>query len=540
MSTTFDPTLTRNFKRYVLAALRRAPGWEAYYLAQGWKGRTNKLSKVEINQACVALGVDKRALYDAFKVAHAASPVLQAGVIAGAIVEGEGDEDESEDESESEGDAVKHETESASASASSAAFEGRDAKDVIEEALRPASVHLTPYLQSELPKLLASVAQAAVQGPRVERVEVVKRVPVASAGSAGAIDNTPPVVNVVARKNLRDVFELTKREGGQALKQALDTLTVPLCDYFDAPGIDPNYIWSADLAAHLGACDASTMNLWLAGHAGVGKTEGVKQYAARLYRPFIRIPIDRTTEKVDLIGQMEPTKDGGAAWRDNALTKAFRTPYAIVLIDEPTLLRSGTLAFLQTALDTRTLHLPTGEVVDCADGVLFVAADNTLGTGDETGRYVDTSPVNHAFLDRFALRLNVAYLAQELEAKMLSKRSRIPLDAATIMVDYATLTRDNARSGKLTVGLTPRRLLAWGTSVALGIASARAWENAVINGSDPTDIEPLRMLEATTLRSQHATIDALARGLPAPAPDPAPSAIGERFPVDEASSSNDA
>ena len=86
-------------------------------------------------------------------------------------------------------------------------------------------------------------------------------------------------------------------------------------------------------------------------------------------------------------------------WRDGKLTRAFRIPHCVILIDEPTLLRSGSLAVFQTALDTREIHLPTGEVVRAADGVFIVACDNTAGCGDDSGRYVDTASVNVAFMD---------------------------------------------------------------------------------------------------------------------------------------------
>jgi len=535
-TTQIGDTLGREFKHYVLAALRQAQGWTAYCQTKNWKGRTNTLTKDEINQACVDLNLDKQALWTTFK--NSPSAANAAAQAAGAIIEGEGDEIEGDMRdmaNEAGEDAAIINAASKAQSNAANAFEGKDAKAIIEEALRPLGVHLTPWLAGELPKALDALARAASAGPRVETKEVVrvetKTIRVADVSAS----NAPPVVNVLDRKTLRETFGFSKREGGAAWKHALDNVSIAHCDYFDAPAVDPHYVWSTDMAAILGLCDVSGQNAWLAGHAGTGKTEGTRQYAARTKRPFIRVPFNRTSEPIDLLGQMEPTKDGGAEWKDKALTRAFRTPHAVVLLDEPTLLRSGTLAFLQTALDTRTLHLPTGEVVECAEGVLFVACDNTMGVGDETGRYVDTSPVNAAFLDRFAYRLEVTYLSPDDEARMVSKRAGLALDAVRPMVAYAGLTREKARSGQLTMGLTPRRLIAWARGVQLGIGSAKAWDNAVINGADPTDAPTLRMLADTSLKSDHATIDAIARGVPLPTPSAAPSEVGAMFPVDEAS-----
>ena len=216
-------------------------------------------------------------------------------------------------------------------------------------------------------------------------------------------------------------------------------------------------------------------------------------------------------------------KDGGMAWGDGKLTAAFRVPRCIILIDEPTLLRSGTLAVLQTALDKRRLWLASGEVVDAAAGVFIVAADNTNGCGDDSGRYVDTAPVNAAFLDRFAMRTEVSYLTASQETGMLSHRAGVHPVVARIMVDYANLTRASADSGKLTMGVTPRRLLAWARTVRVGVPSAKAFHSIVIAAAAPEDRATLEQLAITSLATGHLTIDGVCRGTidpNAPAPDP--------------------
>ena len=95
---------------------------------------------------------------------------------------------------------------------------------------------------------------------------------------------------------------------------------------------------------------------------------------------------------------------------------------------------------------------------------------------------------------------------------MLASRAAIPAAAARMMVDYATTTRTNADGGHLTMGVTPRRLLAWGKTVRVGIPSAKAWASVIVTGAAAEDREKLIMLEATDLRSKHATIDGLVRG----------------------------
>jgi hypothetical protein len=499
--------MPRAFRDEVKSELTAIPGWEQYRKAQAKKPAF--WGRDEIFAACEALGLDladRHALW-----------IARGGA--------SGDEDEAAPETA---------PEAPSASTPSEGFEGRDATALIAEALAPAGVHMTPWLQAELPKLLAPMAQAAVATPR-ERI--VERVVIKSAPSAGA--SIPPVVNVTHWKPAREIFGMRRNAGGAALKHALENALLPVCDFAGAPSLDPDYVWQNDIVAQFAAMDSEGLNVWTFGAAGTGKTEAAMQYAARMRRPFFRIAMDRTTEPVDLIGQMVLAKGGGMEWQDGKLTRAFRTPYAVILIDEPTLLRSGTLAVFQTALDTRKLWLGTGEVVEAAQGIFVIAADNTAGVGDDSGRYVDTSAVNVAFLDRFALRIAFDYLDADSETKMLAHRARLSEKAARIMVEYASATRKEASAGTLTIGVTPRRLIAWAKAVRAGVGSQVAFLSSVIQGSAPEDREALIMLETTSLKSRHGEIDAIARGLavtpaaPSAEGEGEPSATGIKFPEGE-------
>jgi MoxR-like ATPase len=315
----------------------------------------------------------------------------------------------------------------------------------------------------------------------------------------------------------------------------VDGGTVPVCDYTLAPPRDKSFIWSAAVLSALALCDTTGMNLWAFGPAGTGKSESVQQYAATLRRPFTRIPVDRSKEGVDFIGQLAQ-KDGNTVWRDGNFTAAMRIPYNVVLLDEPTLLRPGAIAVLQTVLDFRKVYLPTGEIVDVAPGILIVAADNTSGTGDETGQYADTAMMNHAFMTRFGIKYHYEYLSAAAEAHMVHGRTLLPLAACRVMTEFAALTRQDCDKGKLAVGIGPRALISWAKAVKAGLPSALAYDLAVANGAAPEDKAPLAVLASASLG--HATIDIHAQGLnPAKAPgaahaEPAPSPTGAQFPAE--------
>jgi hypothetical protein len=109
---------------------------------------------------------------------------------------------------------------------------------------------------------------------------------------------------------------------------------------------------------------------------------------------------------------------------------------------------------------------------------------------------------------------------------------------AASMTEFATLTRREVKAGKLTMGLTPRRLLSWANMVRVGMLSAEAFTQSVVQGTAPEDREALAMLAATSLDSKHAAIDALAGGeappaIEAPTGTVGPSATGSTIPDDQ-------
>ena len=512
MSTQFDHIkLGRAFRPHVLARLKTLASWPAYMNAQGFAGKSETMTNDQVKTACAALGLDLDALYVAFFSNPANlpnGPTVAASTLAA----------ERQNEREDNEGAMSMNKPEPTSVDGAVSFEGMNVQSLIDEALAPASVHMTPHLASIMPGLIRPFIEACVRGPRIVEKEVtrdvVRTVTVDSEGHAVAAPvSAAPACNALKKVTLAQAFALRKSDVPAKYKYAADSIMLEICDSIDAPVVDDDYVWNVSALAQLAAQNVAGLNAWIYGPAGTGKTEGAKQYAARLGRPFVRIAIERTTEPSELIGQEMPAKGGGMKWHDGKLTRAFRIPHCVILIDEPTLLRSGTLAVLQTALDMRELYLSTGETVRAAEGVFIIAADNTAGCGDDTGRYVDTAPVNAAFLDRFALKTPFDFIPVTQEARMLTARTGVHDAVARIMVDYASLTRRDADAGKLTMGVTTRRLLAWARCVRAGVNSVEAFQGAVITGAAPEDREVLAMLAAQSLTSSHARIDDIVRGL---------------------------
>lgn len=332
-------------------------------------------------------------------------------------------------------------------------------------------------------------------------VEAAKSAPKPSAHPApGQTVNGP--VQPVGTLTLR---ELAPKATADQLPGRTGALT--LTRYSGTATADPHYSPDPKALAALAACDVAGRNVWLYGPAGTGKSSLPAWYAAKLGRPFFRVSFDRSTEPEDLIGGMEPDGKGGMHWRDGVLAQAIRQAGAVVLLDEPTFARPTALAMLQTLLDggRHLLARATGERIDCAPGVMFVCADNTSGTGDETGQYSGTSGMNRAFLDRMAARVFVGYMDRAKEKAVLAARAGLPEPVAHLLVDFASRTRAAARNGDMAHALGFRRLEAWAGLIGQGLPSADAFGMTCLAGEAPDDEETLRQM--ATAHLDHAAID---------------------------------
>lgn len=408
-----------------------------------------------------------------------------------------------------------------------AAFEGRDPETLVNEALAGVEGMIGSKLVAMLQGSIAPLAQAAAQGPRVEvrteTKEVVRTITVDASGQAVAASAS--AVSLVEMREGKSVFAKGLKAKGASTR--FGVLPIPVCDGIagegDVPMHDATYVWQGDMlgylcaVAHLAASNDAAKrrraSALLYGPAGTGKTSAVETFAAACGRPFYRIAIDRNTEGLELVGQRLPVPGGGTVFHEGALVTAMQVPFAVILIDEPSFLRPGTAAVLQTILDKRytILKEDKNRRVEFAEGVMIVLADNTNLCGDETGRYADTIAQNVALQDRVGFFVPVNYLPPVLEAQSLSTHSGLALAACERMVTYAGLTRNGKDNGTLTTGTSYRRLLAWADAVTLGAPSQSAFNASILNPADAADRPTLSQLESAN-GNMHDDIDALAQG----------------------------
>jgi len=299
----------------------------------------------------------------------------------------------------------------------------------------------------------------------------------------------------------------------------------------NTPAINTRYLWPHPQTETALTQIARGRNVMLFGPAGTGKTEWVQQVAAVTGRPFALISCDNGTDAATLVGMTVPDANGGVTWQDGQLTRAIRTPGCVICLDEPSVARPGALFVLQNVLANRQLFIAeTGERVCVAAGVLFVATDNTNGTGGGSRKgYTDTNRLNAAFLDRFGVRVNINYLPPDRETDVIVGYTGCTRELAELLVTAASVTRAAENDETLSHGIGLRRLLSWAELLSDGIDPENAFQSAILNCAAAQDVETLR--EQCLLTYDRNTV---ARALNPSSPMPADPAVTNPTPAGRA------
>lgn len=289
------------------------------------------------------------------------------------------------------------------------------------------------------------------------------------------------------REEAQNVFDgdlFYRDEDGNVID--FSTFEVEVWDDPACPAVVSDYVFDP-AALHqtlIALSGALPHNTWLGGERGTGKTEFVTQIAARLKRKLFRINFDEGLERSEFIGS-NTIENGNVVWKAGTLTQAIQYAGSIILLDEVGFARAQNISPLH-AVTERSVHralliAETGERIPVATGVVFFAADNSTGHGDESGNFAGVREQNSAFLDRFSYTLRFNYLPQADEIKLISSRTGLNEDATGLLVAFAHIARNKARAGLLTQPPSLRQLFAWASAVKGGMPVSKAFNNAIVN-----------------------------------------------------------
>lgn len=291
--------------------------------------------------------------------------------------------------------------------------------------------------------------------------------------------------------------EMASKVFGVALERDIE---VELWNDPDAPDVDPLWIWDARLLHRALTAMQRGAPVWFNGEKGTGKTQFAQQLAARLGRSCAVIQFDRYTERSEIIGS-RGMQSASTVWEDGSLTKACRRPGAIVLLDELTYGQQGLIAILNTVLDRASPGFriaETGEFVAKARGVSFLAADNTCGTGDPTGRYIGTNELNQATLDRFSRFVTFTFLPPEVESKVIVSKTGADEALAGKIVGLLGICRLKVSEGELVDPPSLRQAIAFAEALLDNIPADEAFEMTVASKTVAECREQLRQLFASS------------------------------------------
>ena len=252
-----------------------------------------------------------------------------------------------------------------------------------------------------------------------------------------------------------------------------------------APPVDACHIWTEQTLRMLALAESTGRNAWLAGPAGVGKSQTVQQYAARTGRAFERFQMHKLAGVDDFLGTVG-LKGGDTQFQPGPILRAFTTPGSVCLIDEPATGSPAVMAVLNGLLEPGHPRISHGEkVYTRAVGNLFFGADNSNGQGDTGGRFAGVQQMNTATMDRFSFVVPLSYLDPADEAAALVRHTGCTQTLADHVIQAFALARSKVETGDLIDPPTFRQAIGFVQACSV-LPVAQAWQ-VTIAARQPTE-----------------------------------------------------
>lgn len=235
------------------------------------------------------------------------------------------------------------------------------------------------------------------------------------------------------------------------------------------PKPDATYIINAQIEGLFNILETSSkkcpQNVNLIGPHGCGKTELAIQFAARHGRPLLIMDCANLREARDWFGYKSATA-GTVFWQESQFVRAVQAGGHVILLDELNRANPNLLNTLMPILDARrfTYLEEKGNKIIVGPGTVFFASMN------EGAGYTGTSALDRAIRDRFPRAVELTYLGEADEVRLLVSRTGINKDIAGRLVQMANKIRQDAAgmSASLTESLSTRQLLAAAHDFVLG------------------------------------------------------------------------
>lgn len=239
------------------------------------------------------------------------------------------------------------------------------------------------------------------------------------------------------------------------------------------PAVDANYIMQVDQAAAIGFALEHGDRSLITGPTGSGKSTMVAQLCAMTNRPMIRVNMTADMESSVFFGSLVVEK-GATVWKDGPVTEAVRGG-GVVCIDEWDVTPAEILFGLQWLFEQNgKLYLKEmpgaskDKFLTPHANFRLVCLGNTIGQGDETGKFAGVNVQNSATIDRFGTTVYLGYLDTDHERAVVSKACpMLASDFIKRMIQLAQLVRTAYEQGNMNLTMSPRTLINWGNKTVL-------------------------------------------------------------------------
>jgi MoxR-like ATPase len=255
-------------------------------------------------------------------------------------------------------------------------------------------------------------------------------------------------------------------------------LMVDLWNHPASPAVDPDFIWTEGILRHLLLSDRTGESLWFGGEKGTGKSETARQFAARTGRAFKRINFHKHTTVEEYVGAVG-IENGKTVFQPKDFLTAYAAPSTIILLDEITNADPAELATLNGFLEPNACVSFGGLTHTRAKGVLVFVADNTFGSGDDSGRYAGTRLQNSALVDRFARVVQFDYLPEQFEIEAIVKRSGCDKTLARLIHEAIQVARHKVKSADIVDAPSIRSAIAFARAMYV-LPLREAWATTVV------------------------------------------------------------
>lgn len=259
-------------------------------------------------------------------------------------------------------------------------------------------------------------------------------------------------------------------------------------DYFpddvrcDIPERNPNWYWNPEVLETIVLGYQEDETTLLIGPPGTGKSDGVREFAAIIRQPFMRIGCRGDMESSSILGYPWAVGGGTMEFKKGLLPQGLEDGY-MICVDEVMKMTPTIAMSCQELYERNSRRLVLDEMpgskkertIQATKDVRLMFTDNVCGTGDNFQKFGATQIQDSSSLDRFAFTQTVTYIPEQEERKLLKDMFPEVKDGViSDIVKLANLVRKGYENDQLSCTMSMRGLSAMCRLITKGFSTSDA------------------------------------------------------------------